>query len=411
MFGNGVTVIVAENRFSPTVTIRASVKAGSMRESDGESGLAGLTARMLERGTTSRNVFQLAEGFDFLGAHVSIDAGYLLARFTVHGLSKDTPVFLQLLGEMLQAPEFSPAEFELVRSEVLSQLRELSQHPRWIADQALRERIYPEGHPFRRMAQGSRATVERLKLGDLIAFYKRYYRPDQLILSVAGDVASDSVFESCDKYFGRWTGSGNPDPFAISAVAPGFGAGNHWIDSTSGALSQIAFGVAGPSIRHPDYYPLLILNHIFGRSGRGGRLAAQIRDKEGSVVAIESRFDANLAEGPFVIGATVAPASVDRTVELIRRQAGDIRDSGVSAGEVTSAKKALIRAWAVQLGSNEGLARQLEALELYQLGEDYLQRFPEMIAGVSQDGLLDCSRTRFSFERAALVVVRPLRKE
>jgi zinc protease len=163
----------------------------------------------------------------------------------------------------------------------------------------------------------------------------------------------------------------------------------------------------GISIRHPDYHALLILNHVFSQAGSGGRLGRRLRDAEGLAATVRSQFDANLAEGPFVVRAAVSPARVEQAVELIRQEAHKIKERSVTEEEVVSAKKALIHGLPVELESNEAVAGQLLAMELYLLGEDYLQRYPELIGSVSLRALQDCARNQFAFERAALVIAGP----
>ena len=401
---NGLTVIVAENKFSPAVAIVASMKAGAMRETDPQAGIANLTARLLDRGTISRNIFQLADAFDSLGADLYLDTDYLSATATVRGLSKDVPAFLQLLGEMLQTPAFPPAELENVRNEVLDDLREQAGDLRLVAERGLRERIYPQGHPFRRMILGTIPSVERVRLADVTAFYKRYYRPDQCVLSIAGDIRPEAAFDAAERVFSRWSSAGSSEPFSIAAASAGLGAGNQWIQAKDKALCEVILGMPGISIRHPDYYALLILNHIFSQAGASGRLGRRLRDAEGLPAMVRSEFDANLAEGPFVVRTAVNPARVEQAVELIRQEAHKIKELGVTEEEAASAKKALIHSFPVHLESNESIARELLAMELYLLGEDYLQRYPDLIGSVSLGSLRNCARTQFAFERAALVI-------
>jgi len=408
---NGLTVIVAENKFSPTVAMVASMKAGVMRETDQQMGIANLTARMLERGTVSRNTFQLADAFDSLGADLYLETDYLSATAIVQGLSKDVPAFLQLLGEIFQTPAFLPAELGNVRNEVLVELREQADDLRVVAERGLRERIYPQGHPFRRMIPGTIPSVERARLADVTAFYKRYYRPDQCVLSIAGDIRPEAVFDAAESAFSRWTSAGSPEPFAIAAASAGLGAGNNWIQAKENDLCEVIVGMPGISIRHPDYHALLILNHIFSQAGASGRLGRRLRDTEGLPALARSQFDANLAEGPFVVRTAVNPARVEQAIELIRQEAHKIKELGVTEGEAASAKKALIHGFSVHLESNESIARELLAMEFYLLGEDYLQRYQDLIGSVSLESLRNCARTQFAFERAALVIAGPQPKQ
>src|SRR5439155_17437031 len=177
VLSNGVSIVVAENTTGPTITIRASMKAGAMRDSDEKAGIANFVGQMLEHGNRNKNVYQIAEGFDFLGANLKTDTDYLVTSLTVNGLKKDAETFISLLAEIFQNPSFPQSEVEKVRTELLTELRQESDDTQLVADQVLRERIYPPGHPFRRKVEGTVKSVERLKSQDLISFYMRYYRP------------------------------------------------------------------------------------------------------------------------------------------------------------------------------------------------------------------------------------------
>ncbi len=404
---NGVTIVAVENKAAPTIALRASMKAGAMREGDDRAGIAGFVGRMLERGTKSKNVHQLAERLEFLGANLTIGTDYLITTITVNGLTKDAERLIELLAEIFQGSDFPAREVEKVKAEILTELREDSDNPELVADQVLRQRIYPVGHPFRRSAEGTVETVERLKPQDLLAFYKRFYRPDQLVITVSGDIVPDEIFQVVEKNFAKWSAQGAPEPFTVAAASPGLGAGLQVVTMANKSQCEIAFGLPGISIRHPDYYPMLVLNHILGQAGLGGRLGRRIREQEGLAYYANSSFDANLSEGPFVIRTNVSPEQVQRAVALIKEEIQQVRINGVTSDEVKSAKRFLIHSLPVQLESNEGIVKQLERIELFQLGEDYLSRLPDLIEGVSPERLLDCARALMSFDEAALVIAGP----
>jgi zinc protease len=378
-----------------------------MRDNDDNAGIANFVGEMLSHGTKNKNVYQLAEGFDFLGAHLETDTDYLLTSLIVNGLKKDAGVLMQLLAEMLQNASFPQAEVEKVRTELLTGLREEMDDTALVVDQVLRERIYPQGHPFRRKVDGTVKSVEKLKQQDLLAFYRRYYQPDQIIVTVAGDTNPDEMFELAEKFFGSWTLRGPSEALAIPAVSPGLGVGEQVVRMKSKSQCDIGFGIPGISIRSPDYYPLLILNYILGQSGLGGRLGSKIRDEEGLAYEVSSSFDANLGEGPFVIRAGVSPEQVDRTLSLIKEEVQKMRTKGVTEQEVAVAKGYLINSLPIKLESNEGIARELMHIDLLQLGDDYLSRFPDQVEAVRLDQVMDCARTRLLFDQAAVVIAGP----
>jgi zinc protease len=404
---NGVVIMVGENHASPTVAVLASIKAGAMRDSDENAGIANFVGLMLEHGTKAKSVSHLAEDFDFLGAHLRTETDYLVTSLLVEGLKKDLGSFVALLAEMFQSPSFPQSEIEKVKAEIISELREESEDPATVAEQVLRERIYPRGHPFRRMANGSARTVEKLKPADLLSFYKRTYRPDEFTIIVAGDVDPEEVFALVGKHFDKWAVTGEPEAFSIAPVSIGLGEGNQIVPLRNKSQCDIVLGIPGISIRSPDYYPMLVLNQILGQAGLGGRLGNRIRDQEGLAYDVSASFDASLSEGPFMIRAGASPQQVDRVVTLMREEIEKMKSGGVSEQEISAAKRYLVTSLPVRLESNEAIAREFERIELFQLGEDYLLRYPDLIDGVRLDQLLDCVRTRLAFEKGALVVAGP----
>lgn len=404
---SGVVMMAAENHTSPTVAVLACMKAGAMRDGDENAGIANFVGTMLEHGTKEKNVYQLAEGFDFLGAHLRAETNYLVTSLLVEGLKKDLGSSIALLAEMFQSPSFPPSEMEKVKAELLSELREQSEDPAAVADQVLRERIYPQGHPFRRKANGSAKTVEKLKPADLLSFYRRTYRPDEFTIIVAGDVDPEEVFTLVGKHFGKWAATGDPEAFAIPPVSIGLGEGKQIVPLRNKSQCDIVLGIPGISIRSPDYYPMLLLNQILGQAGLGGRLGGRIRDQEGLAYDVSSSFDASLGEGPFIIRAGAGSQQVDRVIALMKEEIEKMKVHGVTEQEVSAAKRYLINSTPVKLESNEGIAREFERIELFQLGEDYLTRYPDLIASVTIDRMLDCARTQLVFDKGALVVAGP----
>jgi zinc protease len=227
------------------------------------------------------------------------------------------------------------------------------------------------------------------------------------MIVVAGDVDPEEVFTQVGKHFGKWAATGDPEAFAIPPVSGGLGEGKQIVPLRNRSQCDIVLGIPGISIRSPDYYPMLVLNQILGQAGLGGRLGGRIRDQDGLAYDVSSSFDASLGEGPFVIRAGAGSQQVDRVVAAMKEEIEKMKVHGVTEQEVGDAKRYLINSTPVRLESNEGIAREFEHIELLQLGEDYLTRYPDLIASVTMDRLLDCFRTRLVFDKAALVVAGP----
>src|SRR5262249_46296211 len=150
--------------------------------------------------------------FDYLGAEVSSKTDSGVSTTSVRGLSKDTANFLQLLAEMFQSPSFEEARFDRIHEALLGRLRGLEGDAGWVAERALRQRFYAAGASHG-IALVSIQSVESLKLSDVREFYNRFFRPQQLIVSIVGDISPEAALAAGESAFGSWKG-------AIGAARP-----------------------------------------------------------------------------------------------------------------------------------------------------------------------------------------------
>ncbi|MEW5978857.1 MAG: pitrilysin family protein [Acidobacteriota bacterium] len=405
---NKVSVVVAQSSVDPVITIRVCTKAGSMHETDDQEGLARLTARMLLEGTRNLSATQFAERLEFLGARVHSETDYVSSTLSVRGLSKDSERLIEALIEAIRMPLLNKDSFDRVKASLAMELRSREEQEGFAAERAFRERIYASSHPFRRMAAGRAETVERLKLADVSAFHRMHYRPDHVIITVVGDVQAEPVYAWVEKMVGDWTAAGPAEPFSIPAAPPVAGGGQpHVITTSYGDFSETWVGNAGISVRHPDYYAMRVLLQILQGSGKGGRLGKILAAESGTVLKAGAVLDAGLSEGPFAIHLTTVPQAAQRVLDLLKEEFERISTEGVTAQELEAVQQALLNTVLVQLSAPERLGRELERIQLHDLGNDYLQRLSEQIKGVTLDRLTDCLRTRLNFDQMTVVVAGP----
>jgi zinc protease len=399
---NGLTLIAARSPGGSTVTIRASVKIDANSANEVPAGLSALVNEMLRGGMSAKRQVPLAAVFDFLGADVSSEIDQSASTTSVRGLSKDYGIFLQLLAEMIQSPVFTLAEFDRARDVLMRRLREFEGEVDWAAEQVLRERIYPAGHAFRQMALGTVDSVETQRLEDVRDFYHRHYRPEQLIISIAGDLAPEEALDAGEKAFGSWKGEAGKARSSTRLI-PGQRTSRS-LELGAKRTALVLAGLGSLSPVQPDYYPFLILNQILLGNPGGGRLGDRVLAGDTAVYGIHG--EATGGDRLLSVRARADLSEVDGAIAMLREEVEKIRD-GVTDEEINLAKRSLINAWAVRLGNNDEVARILQQMEALGLGSDYLQRYPGLIESVSRESLLDCARTRFEFPQSAIVVIKP----
>jgi zinc protease len=138
-----------------------------------------------------------------------------------------------------------------------------------------------------------------------------------------------------------------------------------------------------------------------------GRLGTNVRDKQGLAYYAYSQLRGGLGPGPWMVSAGVNPVNVDRTVSSMRDEIRRLQDDPVPADELADNKSYLIGTVPIQLETNDGVAENLMNIELYGLGLDYLQRYPEMIAAITAEEVQAAARKYLSPDHYALAVAGP----
>src|ERR671939_1820520 len=185
----GAVLLALENRATPTVSLRGSLRPGSYFEPGEKPGLARVTAEMLKRGTRRRGKLELAGRLESVGADVEFEADVFAVQVSARSLSQDFPLLVELLAEMLREPSFPADELEKLKQQTVAAVREQQSDTRWRAYERLTQAVFDEENPFYTHA-GERLveSVNSITVEDVRGLYERFYGGHSLIFSVAGGV-------------------------------------------------------------------------------------------------------------------------------------------------------------------------------------------------------------------------------
>lgn len=399
---NGMVVWMASHPARESFSLRLTFRAGAVRDSDDQAGLAHLSGQLLLGG--SGEAPSPAESIESAGVSVGIETTHLATAVHLQGRGEDLAGALASSARMVRSPGFSESDFRREKGVVLNELRLEADSGAHAAEQAFRRRIHPWDHPFGRNLKGSPETVEVLQPADVEGFRQRYYRPNRLILSVASDRGVEEVLSAIEEHFGDWEAPEATEPPPVEAVAPGLGTGRHLIRLRGTSYGTLVYGLPGVSRRHPDYFPMLVLSQVLGQEARLGSATAA---PEGPASYPFSAGGASLEGGVFMVRLGVKPGELESVVTYIREQMADLRDREVTPAEVTAAKNFLLNRMMVGLSSNSGLTAALTQAEWFDPGEDALRDWLDRVHGVTVDQVIDVSRTRLLLDRAATVIAGP----
>ena len=406
VFDNGAVVLAQQTATHPAVTMLVALRAGSGHDPAPRLGLAHFVSKVIDRGTERRSGDAIAEALDGRGVTLNSSVGRHLLTLGCTCLAEDFEDMLGLVADIVRHPSFPDTEVETRRGEIVTAIRQDEDSPATMAVEGLMGMIYPDGHPYGRRTKGTVATVESITRADLVDFHGRQFSPAGLIAVIVGDVAAARAIAAAERVFGDWHAPDSP-----SLVLPPLGPPPHRqrlvMPMMNKAQADVAYGFTTVTRRDPDYYALTLMNNVLGQYGLGGRLGDSIRERQGMAYYAFSSFDGNVAEGPLVIRAGVAPENVDRTVASIDDEVRAIVRDGVTPPELADAKRYLIGSMPRNLETNSGIASFLHTAEFFGLGLDYDRRMPALLDAVTLDEVHAATRRVLDPGRASIVIAGP----
>lgn len=403
---NGVTAIVAPRPSAGAVAIEGSVGAGSVDDPPEKDGLAVFCAAAAQRGTKRRTFDQLFEAIDSVGASFSMGAGLHRTAFSGKCAPADLPMLLEAASEVLREPSFPEQEVEKVRGEILTRLRHEDDDTREIAVRECERLLYGEDHPYGRRHSGKPEVVEKVSAEELAAFHAAEYSPGECIVVVAGPVEPEEAMKLIVGTFAGWERKGMSEQPAVPRPSlPG--PQRTVITMHNKTQCDIAWACAGLPRNHPDYYALEQATQILGGLGMMGRLGENVRDDQGLAYYCYARQTAEPGPYLWLIHAGVNPANVDRALETFRTEIARLRQEPVSDREYGDVKSYLTGVVPLRLERVDGLVSILHGMEFHRLGDDFLERYPEIVQSISKEDIQRAAESYITQDAYSLAIVGP----
>ncbi|MDC0836773.1 pitrilysin family protein, partial [Limnoraphis robusta] len=208
---NGIILLVTENPAADIIATRLFLRTGTRWEPPHQAGLSHLLAAVMTKGTESLSSLEIAERVESVGARVSADTSSDYFLVGVKTVSGDFEDILELVAQLLRAPSFPEAEIELERRITIQGIRAQKEQPFSVAFDHLRRGMY-QNHPYAISSLGTEETVSQITRADLQEFHQTYFRPDNLIISLAGRITLEKALSHIQRCFGDWKAPPTPLP-------------------------------------------------------------------------------------------------------------------------------------------------------------------------------------------------------
>ncbi|MEP7003786.1 MAG: pitrilysin family protein [Chloroflexota bacterium] len=402
---NGLKVAVVPIAGLRSVAALLAMEAGQYFEPAGRPGVARLTAKALLRGTRARDASAWSDALDGLGASARLDVGSHAAVFSGQCLADDLGAFLDLIAETVVTPELAPEGLEFVRVQTLAEFEESKVDTRAVADKAWRELAYPAGHPFRTRSLGDEEVVRTATIAEVRGHHQGAIHPVGSVLVLAGALDPARAFAAAERAFGAWAGPDRVDRLVAPASLDG--PKRQALVVPDKTQSDVVLGWLGLPRTDPRFTKAQVTNMVFAADTFASRAGQVVRDQLGLAYYVFSTLSGTASQGPWTVRMGVNPENVERALSVTFAELKKIRDGEIADDDLALARDKLVGELEVGRESPGGVAAMVLDAELFRLGDDHLERYPQEIRAVTKDDVVAIASELLPIERYALAIAGP----
>lgn len=396
---NDLVVITEQMPQFRSVSVGIWVRHGSRREPEELSGISHFIEHMVFKGTERRSCEEIAATVDSVGGMLDAFTTKELVCFNSRVLDEHLPLAFDVIADMSSRPLFAPPDIEREKDVVLEEIKMDEDNPETSVNEALLQGIWA-ADPLGRPILGRRETVRELERGKLGSWFRRYYAPNHLVISAAGNVEHERMVELAARHFGDvQRGSEGLRPDTPQPQAPTVVKAKQEMEQ-----AHICMGLPGFAASDPRRFAVAVMNSILG-SGMSSRLFQNIRERQGLAYAVFSEISSYQDVGLLSVYAGTGHDKVERVVRSVVAEFGRLKTEAVSEEELSRAKAQLKGAMTLSLESTSARMGNRARQEIYFGRFHSLAEMFASIDAVSAEHLQSIAETLFVPERIGLAVV------
>lgn len=336
---NGLTIIVNEMPSTPVAAVYAWVRTGSANEGKYlGSGITHFVEHMIFKGTARRAPGAIPDEVRSMGGYINASTGQ---DFTVFTLSVPRDKFVQgadLIADMMRNAAFDTREVEREREVILKEMRMLNDKPARKLEDMLNASVYTV-HPYRLPIIGRESILKNITRDDLMDYYRTYYAPNNMIVSVSGQFTADEALPVIKEKFGD--ASARPTPLRNLPSEPEQISPRSHEETYSTDLYRMVLAYQGIPLLHHDLYALDLLANALG-SGRSSRFYRHLYEEKQLVNSIETWNDTPMDRGFFAISCLMKDDRREEVIQEIKSIIEKVKKDGLLPEELSKIKRQMV---------------------------------------------------------------------
>lgn len=401
---NGLRVVLCPMPAMQSASIAVFVGLGSRYEDDALAGVSHVIEHMMFKGTRRRATSrQIAETLDAVGGVINASTDKELTVYWAKVARTHLPLAADLLSDMLLESRLRESDLAREKTIITEELAALIDDPQEWVHVLLDEILWPR-HPLGREIAGSRESVERLTRKDVLSFYRRFYGPNNAVVSIAGGVDRGEALALAEQCLGRW----EPVTGGDAEPAPqGFNGPQVLADERPMEQVSLAMAYPGAERGHPDRWAIDLLCTILG-GGASSRLFTRLREELGLVYDVQMYATRYSDTGAIVVSAGTDAAHVTQSLEAVAREIDRVQSRRIPEAELQRAKQFYRGRLSLGLEDTHAVASWFGAQEMLHGHMMRPEEAADRIDAVSASDLLRVARQYLSSAEMRLATVGPV---
>ena len=386
----------------PIVDVRVIFDAGSARNQNAVP-LAYFSNFLLNHGTATHNADEIAAEFEMLGAQYSAGAYRDMAFVNIRSLSeaKYLDKAIALYADVMSKPQYDEVSLSREKQNAISMLKLQAQTPQSIGEKAFFEALYPE-NTYANWELGDEKSIQKIQPKDLSHFHQTLYVKNNATVVIVGDVSLEKANAISEQVL-EGLPAGQKAPALASVKMPA-----KQIEKKikfSSTQTHIMYGMPVLKRQDPDYYSLVVGNHILGGNSQNNRVFDTVRGKHGLAYSAYSYFQPMAEAGPFMMVCQTRAEEAARAKGLLESLLKDYIEKGPTEEELIEAKQNLLGGYPLLFDSNSNIASQLSILGFYALPLDYFNQYQNNVDKVTTASIQDAFARRIDLKKMVTVMV------
>ncbi|MEL6927592.1 MAG: pitrilysin family protein [Cyanobacteria bacterium J06600_6] len=400
---NGMVVYLVEDRDFPLIGGTAIIRTGSRFEPANKVGLAQLTGAVMRSGGTEKHpAAQLNSLLEQKAASVETNISNSSGSASFSTLTEDLDVVFPLFAEVLRQPAFAADKFAIAKKQQQGAIARRNDDPSAIASREFNKVIYGAASPYARTVEYE--TLDNIDRQDAINFYQTYVRPENMILGIVGDFATEEMIERVQNAFGSWevkTPAITLDPPSASQQYDG---GIFAVDRPQQTQSSILLGHIGGQFDSPDYPTLSVLNGVL--NGFGGRLFNEVRSRQGLAYSVYGSWSPSYDyDGMFIAGGQTQTSNTVPFIKAVKQEITKLRTELVTEQELANAKESILNSFVFNFQNPSQTLSRLIRYEYFDYPEDFIFEYQDKIQNTTREDILNAAQTYLQPDRLVTFVV------